>query len=67
VEPESGPTVLKRRTNVLMRDGSDASDPVPFLCECSAESCYSTVWLTPAEFDVAFADAQVVAQHHAQA
>jgi hypothetical protein len=44
----------KRRANDLMRAGLqryDASEPIPFFCECDREPCYHPVWLTRDRYD----------------
>jgi hypothetical protein len=29
----------------------EASDAIPFFCECARERCYQPVWLTKGEYD----------------
>jgi hypothetical protein len=29
----------------------EASEPIPFFCECGWERCFKPVWLTSAEYD----------------
>ena len=44
----------KRQVNDLILrflDGEPGPDPIAFVCECSTEGCFGTVWLTAAEFE----------------
>jgi hypothetical protein len=55
----------KRHANDLMRAGLDSgTERIPFLCECSAEHCYRTVWATGAEYDTRFAASPLLAPGH---
>jgi hypothetical protein len=58
----------KRRANDMIQLclGDRRSEPIGFFCECSAPTCFETVWLTGSEFSDRRADAQwgVVAPSH---
>ena len=58
----------KRQANEFMRAGlaqQDASEPIPFFCECSTERCYQPIWLTKADYDRARDDGRrLIADEH---
>jgi hypothetical protein len=46
----------KRCVNELIHersaaDGSPASEPIAFVCECPSTACFQTVWMSASEYD----------------
>jgi hypothetical protein len=61
-------TMRKRRANDLTRAGLESDEGgIPFLCECSSDDCYRTVWATAPEYDTTFAASPLLAPGHAAA